>query len=518
MNSYFQQENTLLNPFPIFSIPENLNLASIDPITKKSYKKLIDAKNGLPYVLALTQDPDGMNTFTFDSLNLRRWIQINPETPMNPLTLQKLGTIFFFIITQTEQPKHSSRYLGNSEETGDRKLFIDLFLKASDNDAKSMYDLSKYHETRSDRKEAMKWLKSAAEAGFSQAQFELGYHYDLGLEIDKNAEIACQWFKLSAEQGHPEAQYYYAFCFYNGEVVVADFDEAHKWWQLSADLGDLDALEALYVCTKKDFDETHNQRAMLDNVISFNNKDDDSLNFSPDLDVKDLLLSAKKGDPDAQYELGCHFYSYDLRKGFHEIFFWMRLSANQGNLKAQHFLSSFEFREYWLKEIKNESDRLDNFEADAEAQFQLGNYYQDHYQEWDKDIKVFNCWLLSAEQGHPTSQYNLGIYYLDGIGVDKDLEKSFDWFLLAAAQGDVDAQFNVAKLYETQVKNYPEAAKWYLRAAKQGDPLAQYNIGSYYYEGKGLKKDLSEAINWWKLAAEQGDIDAVHNLNLLSKQ
>ena len=49
-----------------------------------------------------------------------------------------------------------------------------------------------------------------------------------------------------------------------------------------------------------------------------------------------------------------------------------------------------------------------------------------------------------------------------------------------------------------------EPAKGYYEAAMQGDPEAQYKLAECYYNGNGVRKDLSEAIKWYRKSAEQG--------------
>ncbi len=47
---------------------------------------------------------------------------------------------------------------------------------------------------------------------------------------------------------------------------------------------------------------------------------------------------------------------------------------------------------------------------------------------------------------------------------------------------------------------------------KKGNPDAQYYVGLFYYEGKGIEKDLTKAAKWYQKAAEQGHATAQLNL------
>ncbi|MDD4060451.1 MAG: tetratricopeptide repeat protein [Kiritimatiellae bacterium] len=54
--------------------------------------------------------------------------------------------------------------------------------------------------------EASLWFRKAAEKGYAQAQFEIGYRYEKGNGVEKNEEEAMKWYRKAAEQGHAAAQ------------------------------------------------------------------------------------------------------------------------------------------------------------------------------------------------------------------------------------------------------------------------------------------------------------------------
>jgi TPR repeat protein len=56
-------------------------------------------------------------------------------------------------------------------------------------------------------KEAVKWLRLAAEQGLAQAQFNLGVLYKKGEGTAQDIKQAVKWYRLAAEQGHVSAQY-----------------------------------------------------------------------------------------------------------------------------------------------------------------------------------------------------------------------------------------------------------------------------------------------------------------------
>ena len=57
-------------------------------------------------------------------------------------------------------------------------------------------------EVPQDFKQAVYWYTKAAEQGFANAQYRLGYMYDYGDEIPQDYKQAFFWYTKAAEQGH----------------------------------------------------------------------------------------------------------------------------------------------------------------------------------------------------------------------------------------------------------------------------------------------------------------------------
>ena len=59
---------------------------------------------------------------------------------------------------------------------------------------------------KEDKKEALKWIRKAAEQGDMDAQFLLGVCYSGYEGIPENKTEAVKWFRAAAGQGSEEAQ------------------------------------------------------------------------------------------------------------------------------------------------------------------------------------------------------------------------------------------------------------------------------------------------------------------------
>jgi TPR repeat protein len=80
-------------------------------------------------------------------------------------------------------------------------------------------------------------LRSAAEAGYPSAQYNLGVLFDNGLGLKQDAEAAARWFRAAAEQDFAQAQYNLALAYATGRGVAQSFEESAAWFQRAADKG-----------------------------------------------------------------------------------------------------------------------------------------------------------------------------------------------------------------------------------------------------------------------------------------
>lgn len=99
------------------------------------------------------------------------------------------------------------------------------------------------------------------------------------------------------------------------------------------------------------------------------------------------------------------------------------------------------------------------------AQFELGLMYcAGKVPGIPQDCKEGAKWYrLAADQGDADAQFNLGNLYNDGLGVPQDYKEAAKWYRLAAEKGTTDAQFNLGVLYSDGrgvPQDYREAIRW----------------------------------------------------------
>jgi TPR repeat protein len=157
--------------------------------------------------------------------------------------------------------------------------------------------------------------------------------------------------------------------------------------------------------------------------------------------VQAALPRAKRGDSDAQYEIGTAYHEgRGLARDYAEAARWWRKAAARGHVDAQYNLGVMYHRGQGIRQ-----DR-------AEAAL------------W---------WRKAAEQGHAEAQYNLGLIYASGRGVPVDYKEAAKWYRMAAVQGGEKAQYNLGVLYakgDALPANYIQALMWFSVAAAASPP------------------------------------------------
>lgn len=91
----------------------------------------------------------------------------------------------------------------------------------------------------------VKWWHKAAEQNYVDAQYNLGIMYSQGLGVSQDYIQAAEWLGKAAEQGFPNAQHNLGLMYLRGQGVAQDREQAHHWFSLAAATGNNLAIEAL---------------------------------------------------------------------------------------------------------------------------------------------------------------------------------------------------------------------------------------------------------------------------------
>ena len=301
-----------------------------------------------------------------------------------------------------------------------------------------------------------KELQQAAEAGDSEAQFNLGQiHFERRHYIrdqngklvrdqnwDQEVQLAFQWFRRAADQGHVQAQCQVAFCYESGWGVDQDSAKAFDCLRLAGENGCSEAWRKL------------GQKLIYGTIHT-------------------------KPAPQEGIE-------------------YMRKAAETGDGIAAIWLSKL----YSSGQVRHSVERGGGYVEGVEV---------------TPDGAESTRWLrIAADNGDTQGQVLLAERYLNGVGVAQDFSEAEKWLLRAAESEDAAALFMLGQLYEEGIhvsEDITKAAMWYRNAAEalSQDELpydefgAARSLARCYMHGRGVPKDLAEAYMWLKFGAEIAD-------------
>ena len=281
-----------------------------------------------------------------------------------------------------------------------------LIKQAEAGDANDQYNVGYAYENGTgvtkDAAKAVEWYKKSAAQGNTNAQTRLGDIYRFGRGVSKDAVAAAMWYQNAAVQGDSDAQTRLGLMYEAGEGVPKDAIKAAEWYQKAALQDDVPAqfyLSLMYEKGEGVAKDAANAESWFKKAAAYGwegtNGLNTYLNLSPD-PAKSLVWfkkGAELGNAFAQYRLA-EIYQFDMSKIF-------------GNGSG----------------VRNDND------------------------------KAFVWYQKAAVQGHAKAQYNLGDMYRYGKGTTADADKAFEWYQKAAGQGDMEMQKSIQKIIKTMYAN-----------------------------------------------------------------
>ena len=164
--------------------------------------------------------------------------------------------------------------------------------------------------------------------------------------------------------------------------------------------------------------------------------------------IDEYLIEARRGDPEAQYNLGlCYIHGNGVDMSYEEAAKWLEKAAKQGHADAQYNLG--------VSYLKGQGVRQDYTEA----------------------VKWFS---LAANKGNVDAMYNLATSYMNGEGTEQNIEQAIALYEQASAKGHVKAQRVLGDCYFFGMgipKDFEKAVEWYTLAAENGDAARDPELG-----------------------------------------
>ena len=258
-------------------------------------------------------------------------------------------------------------------------------------------------------------LKSLANSGVVDAQYELAYLYFTGSGVAKNEGLAIELLREAAQSNYPPAQLLYGTCLYEGLGVSKDIALATTWFRKSIEGGVLT-------------NEVYAEKFVLESVA-------------------DLFC-----------QLGCVYIDGDKDAGIGEnsveALYWLHHASELGSLKADYEIAMIYCFGKGVEKNRPEAFRFALKAAEQGyqlAQCAVGEMY---YYGWgvERNIPEAERWYRKAIEGLEVSEYEdsyedyfyyegylykgmsnsmmseLCARFCYGIGLPQDLEKGRFWY------------------------------------------------------------------------------------------
>ncbi len=262
---------------------------------------------------------------------------------------------------------------------------------------------------KKDIKEAVKYLRRAAEAGYTEAENEMGLNYCLGRGVERDVQEGIKWLRKAADKGDAQAQYNLGAIYSDDEYGRKDIKEAIAWFTKSAQQGDEQAKEALQKIQARP--EGMRERAEAGDAeaqveLGLACRSGKGVDKDPVEAVKWFRKAAQQSHPRGLYHLGfCHYAGVGVKKDKLEAVKWWTKAVVMGDDMSKQTLGSI-------------TGELSDLIPELTKQ---------------------------AEGGDADAQFALGICYRDGLGIDKDNAESAKWLGKAADQGHPQAKQSINK-------------------------------------------------------------------------
>ncbi len=234
--------------------------------------------------------------------------------------------------------------------------------------------------------------------------------------------------------------------------------------------------------------------------------------------AQNLLLKAKGGSAEAQYELATQYYKgIGQLQNYNSAFAWYKKAAEKNHLASCYALA--QMYEKGLGCTQNERLAFSYYMQAAErghfdSQLRVAQMFDEGIGVVDNPARAYLWYRICADRNEPYACRRMGDFYLNGIVVNRDLVEAKHWYEKAIEQNDLDAMQSLAYIYvlgESVAPNYAKAEELCAEPLKKNMAVAQYVKAFLLEQGYDSKKqhtkDLpfsNKALDYYRKSALQG--------------
>jgi TPR repeat protein len=182
-----------------------------------------------------------------------------------------------------------------------------------------------------DNKQAFNWYHTAAEQGYGDAQYSLGWMYYKGDGVPQDNKQAVYWLTKAAEQGSADDQYNLGVLYFNGDGVPQDYKQSVYLLTKAAEQGHVGA-KTILAAMLGSADDQYNLGWMYSNG--------DGVPQDYKQAVYWYTGAAEQGHASAQNNLGVMYSKGEgVPQDYRQAVYWYNKAAEQGNATAQNNLA-----------------------------------------------------------------------------------------------------------------------------------------------------------------------------------
>jgi TPR repeat protein len=295
-----------------------------------------------------------------------------------------------------------------------------------------------------DYRSAAPLFLQAAEAGNPAAMGWMGHLCEWGRGVRSDRAEAFRWYKKAADAGDPmgmmNAGRYYLTGFSVGGVFKTDYKEAEAWTRKAAEKGVPAAMEILAELYEFGYGVPQNR----DQAISWYRKAAAAGDDTAGINLKTLEGTHDGTNP---VEVGEERYK---AKDFAAAFSAFKQGAEQGNPAAMGRLGDMlrfaqgtaRDNQAALQWYKKAADK-----GDGHAMWSIGDMYMTTAWDLPQDLALSVEWYKkAAEAGYVSAYDSLGLAYRVGQGVPQDRDQAIFWYRKSLAAGNETTRIYLKEL------------------------------------------------------------------------
>ena len=365
-------------------------------------------------------------------------------------------------------------------------------------------------ELNNDMKNAIAYLKKAADLDYLEAIYYYGFMRYIGFAMECNKEEGIEYIIKSYEKGKKEAfQMVVAFLLHqngdeNGEEVLL-------FLKMSVDRGDVHAmLYCSYLLLQEDILGTNN----LKEIKKFSSFNIENLSFGKKIKkneeegLKYLKMAADHGDIFAMRQYSTIMID---KKNQIEGLKYLKMAADQGDIESMKVYGGMLIDDDSVEKNEVEGAKYIKKAADRGDYTAIGKYGELLYH--GKGVTAnkkgaSKLYKIAADGGIDFCMYSYARMLRHGDGIPQNIKESIKYYKMAIDKGHSISMINYAHMLfngEGIPVDRVEAAKYYKMSADHGYTNAMINLGRMMFYGEGIPKNKKEGLRYFKMGADLGN-------------